>query len=803
MRKSPGFTAVAVLTLALGIGAATGFFAVVDAVLIHDLPFRNPGHLVALFQTPGKSTGLMGWAADGPDILDWQSESHSLSEISASLLTGANISGGAIPQHVNGERVTANYFELLGVQAGMGRTFSPSDERSGAREVVISYALWQAAFGGRDILGHIIELDAEPFTVIGVMPATYHDPRTWSNPRSNYWLLWPQSQLAQNRGEHMYASFGRLAPHATLAQARQELNMIAVREANAFPDTNKGFGVQVSPLAQVNLQVFEGGHFESVGPAVLVLQLAAGFLLLVACANITSLILSRSVHRHREFAVRAAIGAGRARMIRQLLTESMLLSITGGAGGVLFAFWCAKALVALAPKGYLPPTASVHIDVQVLAFALGVSTLLGILFGLAPAFRASRVNLTEDLKSTPGIVGTSPSRLLGRRSLVVFELAATFVLLIAAGLMVRSLASLLNVNPGFESRDFFTAGINLPVRQYAKPDQILQFFLRVQRHIAALPGISAVAFTSAPEFGVTSASNVIIEGELPTKNGTAGVWSQICIVSPDFFHATGIPLLQGRAFTPSDGTAGTHVAVITEAFARQFWPHQKGLGKHVRCCGIPGWLNVVGVAGDVHQEGLAAPSRPELYLPLTNETADGQNSMNVVVRSSLPPAILAREVTEQLAKVDAAIPLSDIKSGSDLIDDWSSTFRYRAMLLASFGLMSLLIAAIGLFGTISYVTAQRAHEIGLRMALGAQRSSVFQLIIFEGIKLTVIGVAIGLVGAFVLARSIASLVYGVTASDPITFAGVAVMLMSVALFACFMPAHRAMRVDPAVALRNE
>jgi predicted permease len=804
LRKSPGFTTVAVLTLALGIGAATGIFSVVDAVLIHDLPFRNPGRLVALFQTPGKSTGLIGWAADGPDILDWQRESHSLSEISASLLTGANISGGAIPQHVNGERVTANYFELLGVQAGIGRTFSPSDERSGAREVVISYALWQAAFGGQDILGHTVELDAEPFTVVGVMPATYHDPRTWSNPQSDYWLLWPQSQLAQNRGEHMYASFGRLAPHATLAQAQQELNVIALRDANVFPDTNKGFGVRVSPLDQVNLQVFEGGHFESVGPAVLVLQLAAGFLLLVACANIAGLMLSRSVNRHREFAVRAAIGAGRARMIRQLLTESVLLSITGGAGGVLFAYWCAKALVALAPKGYLPPTAIIHVDVQVLVFALAVSTLIGILFGLAPALRASRANLTEDLKSTPSILGASPSRLRGRRSLVVFELAATFVLLIAAGLMVRSLASLLNVNPGFESRDFFTAGINLPLQQYAKPDQLLEFFVRVQRHIAALPGISAVAFTSAPEFGVTSASDVIIEGELPaTKNGTAGVWPQICVVSPDFFRAAGIPLLRGRAFTPSDGTAGTHVAVITEAFARQFWPHQEALGKHVRCCGIPGWLNVVGVVGDVHQEGLAAQPRPELYFPLTRETADGQNSMNVVVRSSLPPAILVREVAEQVGKVDAAIPLSDIKSGRNIIDDWSSTFRYRATLVGSFGVMSLLIAAIGLFGTISYVTAQRGHEIGLRMALGAQRGSVFRLIIFEGTKLTIIGLVIGFVGALVLARFIASLVYGVTASDPITFAGVAVMLMAVALVACYIPARRAMRVDPMAALRHE
>jgi putative ABC transport system permease protein len=803
LRKSPGFTAVAVLTLALGIGATTAIFSVVDAVLIRDLPFRDPARLVALFQTPDKMTGLMGWAADGPDILDWQRDSHSFSGIAASLLDGANITGGRIPQHVNGEKVTANYFDLLGVQAAIGRTFSPSDEQTDQKEVVMSYALWRTSFGGQDILGRSIALDGEPFTVIGIMPASYRDPRTWSNPQSNYWILLPQSQLAANRGEHMYASFGRLKPNTTVAQAQQEMNVIAARDAKAFPNSNEGFGVRVSPLDQVNLQVFEGGHFESVGPAILLLQLAAGFLLLVACANIASLMLSQSLKRYREFAVRAAMGAGRGRIIRQLLTESLLLSTAGGPGGALLAVWCAKILLALAPKDYLPPTANVQIDLQVLAFAVGIATLTGILFGLFPALRASCRNLSEDLKATALNSGNAPSRLRVRRALVAFELAATFVLLIAGGLMVRSLASLLSVNPGFDPDNFLTAELSLPSQEYAKPMEIIQFFSRVQQCVAAVPGVISVGLTSAPEFGVTSASDVIIEGEPVTKNSTVGVWPQICVITPNFFRAAGIPLMQGRDFSFSDIGTDSHVAIISQSFASHFWPHQDPLGKHLRCCGISGWVDVVGVVGDVHQQGLDAASRPELYFPLIREMADGQNAMNIVVRSSLPPTLVGRQISRQVSAVDAAIPLSDTHTGRQILDDWSGSLRYRATLLASFGAMALFLAAIGLFGTISYATAQRTHEIGLRMALGAQRGDVFQLIILEGLKLTLIGLVVGLTGGLVLTRWMANLIYGIAASDPLTFASVATVLTFAALLACYVPARRAMKVDPMVALRHE
>jgi len=801
--KSPGFTAVAVLTLALGIGATTGIFSVVNAVLVRALPFNDPARLVALFQRPVKMTGLMGWADDGPDILDWQRDSRSLSGVAASLMDAANITGGSVPQHVSGAKVTANYFDLLGAHAALGRTFSRDDEHSAQNEVVLSYSLWRTSFGGKDVVGRSIELDRQPFTVIGVMPAIYHDPRTWADPKSDYWTLLPQSQLAANRGEHMYASFGRLASNVTLAQAQQELDLIAARDAKEFPGSNEGMGARVSSLEQVNLQTFSEGHYQSVSPAILLLQFAAAFLLLIACANVANLMLSQSLTRHREFALRAALGAGRARIIRQLLTESVLLSLAASALGVLFAIWCARVLLALAPEGYLPGTADIRIDLQALAFTLGIATLTGILFGLLPALRASRRNLNEDLKTSSSGSGDSVRRMRVRYTLVVFELAATFVLLIGGGLMVRSLNSLLAVNPGFQSRNFLTAAMSLPAQQYATPEQVQRFFLTVQQRVETLPGIEAIAFTSSPEFAVTRASNVTLEGQAPSKNGTAGVWPQICIVTPNFFRAAGIPLLQGRDFSRTDLSANQPVAVVTQSFAAHFWPHQNPLGKRLACCGLGDWASVVGMVGDVHQEGLAAESRPELYFPLTREMADGRNAMNIVVRSSMPGVQLTREIAEQVATVDSGIPLSEVRIGSQILEEWSGYLRYRTVLLAAFAVMALLIAAIGLFGTISYTTAQRTREIGIRLALGAQRRSVFRLVILQGAKLALIGLGIGIVAALALTRLMVTLVYGVVPSDPLTFLAVTILLTFVTLLACYLPARRAMKVDPMIALRHE
>lgn len=369
--------------------------------------------------------------------------------------------------------------------------------------------------------------------------------------------------------------------------------------------------------------------------------------------------------------------------------------------------------------------------------------------------------------------------------------------------MVRSLASLLDVNPGFNPRNFFTAGMSLPAEQYAKPEQIQRFFLAVQQRVAALPGIDAVSFSSAPEFDVTNSSNVIIENRSSQSDGTREIYPQICYVTPNFYRAAGIPILEGRDFNFSDVTTDAKVAIVSHAFAEHFWPRQDALGKRLHFGGSKDWLQVIGIVGDVHQEGLAAASLPEVYFPLTRELADGQNAMNILARSSLPPALLAREISDQVSAVDAGIPLSEARAGSQILEDWSGYMRYRATLLASFAAMALLIAAIGLFGTISYATAQRTHELGLRMALGAQRGDLFRLIILQGAKLVSIGLLIGIVAGLSLARGMATLVYGITPFDPLTFIGVAILLALVALAACYVPASRAMKVDPMVALRYE
>lgn len=799
LRKSPGFTAVAVLTLALSIGGNTAIFSIVNAVLVRGLPFSQQQRLVALFQTPGKGTGIMGWAASGPDIVDWQRYSHSFKGIAASLQDAANLTGRTSPRHLAGQKVTTNYFDLLGAQASLGRTFARGEEESGQdREVILSYALWQEAFGGENVLGRAISLDDQPFVVIGVMPATYHDPRTWMNPQSAYWIPLSTAQLEANRGEHMYAVFGRLASGITLAQAQEEMDVIAAREAKEFPNTNEGMGARVSLLSEVSMQTFEEGKFQSVAPAIFLLQLSVGFLLLIACANIANLMFSRAVSRRTELALRSVMGAGRGRLTGQLLTESALLSLLGGGVGVLLAIWCKNALLSVAPKGYLPPTANVSLDLGVLGFTLVVALLSGIVFGLPPALRASRQNLGEELKGA-ATGGAQPSSMpRARRALIVFELSATFLLLVGAGLMLRSLASLLAVNPGFNQRSFFTATMSPSGERYSKPEQIVGFLSQVQDRVEKMPDVQAVAFTSSPDFIDNSSSDVIPEGRAPQPGD---LYSQICVITPGFFRATGIPLLAGRDFALADSVGEPKVTIVSQAFARYFWPQQYPLGKHLRCCGMKDSLEVVALAGDVKQNGLAAPSRPEVYFPLSPETS--QTPMNIVVRSAAPPAALAKGIERQVWAIDSLVPLSDIRTGDQLMIEWAGYLRYRTVLLASFAATALLIAVIGVFGAISYTAAQRTREIGIRMALGAQRRDVRWLVLRQGTGLVFIGLVVGIGGALALTRLMTTLLFGVKPWDPLTFAGVAILLALVALAACYMPARRAMRVDPMVALRNE
>ncbi|HEX5424795.1 MAG TPA: ABC transporter permease [Candidatus Acidoferrales bacterium] len=799
LRKSPGFTIVAILTLALGIGANTAIFSIVSAVLIRGLPFSDAGRLAALFQSPTGMKGPMGWAASGPDVADWQRDNRSFSEIAASLPDGANLTGEAAPQYLLGEKVTPNYFTLLGSQASLGRTFSPDESQpTHDHEIILSYRLWRSAFGGKNIIGKAIQLDDRIFIIIGVMPATFHDPRTWMNPEAQYWIPLPHADLEKNRGEHMYAAFARLKAGVPFAQAQQEMSAIGRAEAKEFPNTNQGFGVRVSPLAQVNLETSDGGYFHSVSPEILLLQFAAAFLLLLACANVAHFMLSHFVGRQRELAMRGALGASGWRLARQMLTESVVLSMVGGAAGVLFAIWAKGALLALAPDGYLPPTANVSLDWRVLCFAFVAAALSGILFGVYPAIRTSRQDPNEQLKGTvAGFAGISSLRSV-RQLLVIFELAVTFLLVVGAGLMTRSFTSLMNVNPGFNPRDFLSAGINLPAKRYAKPEQIVGFFNTARQNISALPGVEAAGFTSSPELSVNSASDIQIEGRA-SKRGDP--WPQISVITPGFFRAAGIPLLSGRTFVPADAVGTTKVVLISQAFAHYFWLGKNPLGAHLKGDGINNWLTVVGVLGDVHQQGLAVPSRPELYFPFSAEAV--QSPMYLIVRSALPHATLIPEIEKAIWTIDAQIPLSDIKTGREIVQSWTANLPYQALLLASFAIMALLIAVIGVFGAVAYNTARQTHELGIRMALGAQRGQVMSMVIREGMLLVAVGIIVGTGGALALTRFLRSQLFEIKPSDPATFLCVAALLAAVALFACYIPARRAMQVDPMVALRYE
>ncbi len=799
LRKSPGFTIVAVLTLALGIGANTAVFSIVSAVLVRGLPFPDPGHLAALFQLPKGTKGPIGWAASGPDIVDWQRESRSFSAIAATVPDCANLAGIASPRYLLGERVTPNYFALLGTHASLGRIFSSrEDEKDLDREVILSYEVWRSAFGGGKIIGKSIQLDNRAFVVIGVMPATFHDPRRWMNPESEYWVALPRAELEAHRGEHMYAVFGRLKPGISFVQAQQEMNSIGGAEAKEFPDTNEGFGVLVSRLEDVNLQTLDGGYFHSVSPAILLLQFAAGFLLLLACANIANFMLSHFVGRQRELAMRRALGATGWRLARQMLTESVVLSVIGGIVGILFAYLGKTALLRLAPDGYLPPTANVSLDWRVLCFAAAVAVLSGTFFGVYPAIRARRQDSAALFTGVGGTAGGIDSTSAVRRLLVAFEVAVTFLLVVAAGLMTRSMVSLMDVNPGFNPGHFLTAGINLPSNEYGKPEQLVQFFNAAQHQIAESPGVQAVGFTSSPEMGVNSASNVEIEGRAP-RHGDP--WPQISIVTPGFFRATGTPLLTGRDFGPADTVGSPKVVLISQSLARYFWPGENPIGAHLKCCGVNNWVEVAGVVGDVRQNGLNAPSRPELYFPLGRDTV--QSPMYIVVRSALRPAILTREIENAISVIDPQIPLSDVKTGRQIVQGWAANLPYQTLLLAAFAVMAVVIAVIGIIGAVAYVVACRTHEIGIRMALGAQVPEVLRMIIREEMLPVCVGVAIGIGGSLALTRLLRGFLFQIQPTDAATFITVTVLLTVVAFAACYIPARRAMRVDPMVALRHE
>jgi putative ABC transport system permease protein len=797
LAKRPGFTAVAVIALALGIGANTAIFSVVNAVLIRSLPFRNPDQLVIVWEndrTRGNDKNVISPA----NFLDWRDQNTVFEQMAALFDYRANLGGVDDPEEIPLQDVSVNFFDLLGANAAFGRTFTPDEgERGHDHVVVLGYGLWQRRFGGdTGLVGRTIKLSGEDFTVIGVMPPDFRffiKQGSLTGKPAEMWMpltFSPNSRV--RRGRYMSA-VARLKPGATLVQARAEMDVIAANLEQQHTAFNTGWGVNLVPL--------QDQLAGAIRPALLVLLGAVAFVLLIACANVANLLLARAASRQKEIAIRTALGARRGRVIRQLLTEATMLGAIGGALGLLLAMWGVDLLLALTPKDLLG-LKDVGIDYRVLGFTFGVSLLTGLLFGLAPALEASRPNLNETLKEG-GRSASSGLRSHRLRDLfVVAEVALALVLLIGSGLMVRSFTRLRSVDPGFDATNLLTVKLQLPTSKYGQDHQLKAFFKQLTERIQALPGVRSVGAINFPPFtGLGAATNMDIIGHpKPPAGEEPGADSRV--VDGGYFLTMGIPLLKGRLFTERELTEESHVVVINETMAEQNWPGEDPIGKRVtinmKDKNVPS--EIIGVVRDVKHAALDMPAKATAYWPYP-ELA--YSSMTFVIRTDSEPLALTEAIRREVLAMDKDQPLSDIRTMEQLLSDSVARARFSATLLGIFSGLALLLAAVGIFGVMSYAVSERTHEIGVRMALGAQTSHVLSLVVRQGMTLVLIGVGTGLAAAFALTRVLASLLYGVSATDPLTFSAIALLLASVALLACYLPAHRATKVDPMLALRYE
>jgi putative ABC transport system permease protein len=789
--KSPGFTLTAVLALALGIGVNSAIFSVINAILLRPLPYANQEQLVVLTQINQKK-GLDQVPVSPPDLADWKSQSHAFSNMAAyrsGSSASFNLTSGAEPERIQGAFVSADLLPLLGVQPFKGRNFTADEEKSGGNPVVIiSHGLWQRRFGSDpDLVGRSLTMNGVSYSVIGIMPPSFQFPV--QPDKVELWVpLSLPNQMAESRMAHMLRVVARLKPGVTEEQARSEMNTIAQRLQQQYPESNTDMGIAVIPL----LEQIVG----NIRTALYILLGAVGFVLLIACANVANLLLARATARQKEIAIRTALGASRLRLIRQLLTESVLLALLGGALGLLLAMWGLDLLVAVSPNN-IPRLKDVGLDGWVLGFTLLVSLLTGIIFGLTPALQASRTDLTESLKEGgKSSAGLHRSRM--RNALVVSEVALALLLLIGAGLMMRSFMRLRQVNPGFNPEQTLTMRIALPDAKYKEDYQVHSFYQQVLQRVASLPGVqSADVVTSVPLSGQQTRLAFEIIGR-PAAPGEL-LDADYRAVSAGYFRTMSIPLIKGRFFTDRDTQESPGVLIINEAMARRYWPNEDPLGKHLNVGPAP--HEIVGVVGDVKQMGLDAGTDAEMYEPYLQAP---WNALTLVVRTNnAEPKNLAAAVTHEVHAVDKDQPVSNIKPMDEIVSESVAQPRLYMLLLNVFAGVALLLAAVGLFGVIAYSVTQRTHEIGIRMALGAQQSDVLKLVVGQGMLLALLGVGIGLLAAFLTTRILQTFLYGISSVDPLTFIIGAVVLSTVAFLASLIPARRAIKVNPMIALRYE
>ena len=791
---NPGFTAVAVLTLALGIGVNTAIFSVVYAVLLRPFPYKDPNRLVIVWeQNPSR-----GWTTNivsAANFLDWRRQNKVFTDMVAVDPTSFNLAGAGEPIEIGGEQVTANLFSLLGVQPVRGRGFQPEDDRPGSAPVaMVSYGLWQRRYGGDPgLIGRPITLDGRSYPVVGIMPPNFSDVyTTFFKTNAQVWI----SGLDLSdpvRIDHRFLVLARLKPGVTLSRAQSEMDTIASRIENQYPE-NKGWGVQV---ISVRDQVV--GY---VSPALKVLMGAVAFVLLIACVNLANLLLSRSAAREREVAIRAALGANRTRVVRQLLTESLLLAAFGGALGLLLASWGINSLLALAPAD-TPGIDSVGLNAQVLGFTLLVTVATGLLFGLVPALGMSKPDLNASLKesSRGSTEGLRSYRLRG--FLVAAEFSLAFVLVIGAGLMVKTLIRLGQFSLGFNPDHVLTMRIPLRGPQYNSYRSQAEFFQRVLARVEALPGVQSASVASGLPL-VNHAGMGFVTAEDPNPAPELMPDANYLVIAPQYFQAMGIPLREGRAFSDGDTESSQRVVIVNEELVRRNWPGQDPIGKRLRT-GMDDkmpWLTVVGVAANVRTMGPDVAFEPELYIPYT-QYPWLLGPRLLVVRTAVDPWAIVSSIRREVLTLDKNQPVSDIRSLDQIAGESAAQRRFLMVLLGIFATLALILAGVGIYGVLAYSVAHRTHEIGIRMALGAARSDVLKLVLAQGFRFALFGVLGGLAGALLLTRVLASLLFGVSPTDPATFALVTTLLALVAFLACYIPARRATRVDPMVALRYE
>ena len=785
--KNPGFAVVAIIALALGIGANTAIFSVVNTVLLRSLPYDDPAGLITIKEN--KLPQFPEFSISPGNFISWRNQNTSFEQLSAINFAAYNLAAGdGEPERLRAARVSAGLFEMLGVTPVQGRAFTNEEDQPGHDNVVlISSSLWKRRFGNDpNVVGQSVTLSASSYTIIGIMPAAFQFP----DRDTDLWtpIAFSAGQ-AEQHGGHFLRAVGRLKHNVTVQQADTELKAIAAQLAEQYPNSNAGWSTNVFPLQEYEVRDIKSGLIFLLGAVALVL--------LIACANVANLLLARSSARQKEMAIRSALGASRWRVVRQLLTESILLALVGGAVGVLLAFWGMGSLLALAPED-LPRVKDVALDARVLGFAFLLTLLTGIIFGLVPALQASIPNLNETLKE--GGRGTTGGHHRVRGSLVIGEVALALILLVCSGLLIRSFIRLQQVNPGFNPNNAIAVNIGLPGKKYPNEDQYLAFFARLIETTSALPGVVAAGVTQSLPIQSDYVLGFNIQGRPPDPPGEDKSTNYYA-VTPDYFKAMGIRLVRGRLFTEQDRKDAPRVAVINETMARTYFADEDPIGKAINVTNGPEtFREIVGVVADVKQYGLAQPTTFQTYEPYLQHPF---SSVTFVVRTEGSPTPLVGAIRSQVLGLDKEQPVSRIRTLDQIIAGSVEQQQFLMLLLGVLAAIALILAAVGLYGVMSYAVNQRTHEIGIRMALGANTGSVLRLIVGQGMMLALIGVAIGLAGAFAATRLMSKLVFSISTTDPLTFVGISGLLAGVALVACLAPAHRATQVDPMDALRHE